>query len=101
MAGPGTLTSWLTRASGLADGRLGLGGITRYRVAALTGHGLPNADLACGASARRCLMAYGAIKMANLVRDHHVDPAALLGHKGTRSNVRPRPAWRQIPAAAA
>jgi hypothetical protein len=45
------LTSWLTRASGLADGRLGLGGITRYRVAALTGHGLPKAELACGASA--------------------------------------------------
>jgi hypothetical protein len=53
------------------------------------------------AEARRCLMAYGAIKMANLVRDHHVDPVAPLGHKGTRSNVRPRPARRQIPAAAA
>jgi hypothetical protein len=49
--GSGYLTSWLTRASGLANGRLGLGGITRYRVAALTGHGLPNAELACGASA--------------------------------------------------
>jgi hypothetical protein len=34
------------------------------------------------AEARRCLMAYGAIKMANLVRDHHVDPVAPLGHKG-------------------
>jgi hypothetical protein len=50
MAGPAN-TSWLTRASGLADGRLGLGGITRYRVAALSGHGLPSAELACGASA--------------------------------------------------
>jgi hypothetical protein len=27
----------------------------------------------------------GAIKMANLVRDHHVDPVAPLGHKGTRA----------------
>ncbi len=53
------------------------------------------------AEARRCLMAYGAIKMVNLVRDHHVDPVAPLGRKGTRSNVRPRPARRQIPAAAA
>src|SRR5215472_2222589 len=33
------------------------------------------------AEARRCLMAYGAIKMANLVRDHHGDPVAPLGHK--------------------
>jgi hypothetical protein len=53
------------------------------------------------AEARRCLVAYGAIKMVNLVRDHHVDPVAPLGRKGTRSNVRSRPARRQIPAAAA
>ena len=53
------------------------------------------------AEARCCRMADGAIKMVNLVRDHHVDPVAPLGHKGTRSNVRLRPARRQIPAAAA
>jgi hypothetical protein len=53
------------------------------------------------AEARRCFMAYGAIKMVNLVRDHHVDPVAPLGHRGTRSNVRPRRARRQSPAAAA
>ena len=53
------------------------------------------------AEARRCLIADGAIKMVNLVRDHHVDRVAPLGHTGTRSNVRPRPARRQIPAAAA
>lgn len=47
----GYLTSWLTRASGLDDGRLGLGGIIRYWVAALTRHGVPKAELACGASA--------------------------------------------------
>jgi hypothetical protein len=58
--GSGYLTSWLTRASGLANGRLGLGGITRYRVAALTGHGLPNAELACGASA--CTPDYPALR---------------------------------------
>jgi hypothetical protein len=42
----------------------------------------PKHDAAHG---RRC------IKMVILVRDHHVDPAAPLGHKGTRSNVRLRP----------
>jgi hypothetical protein len=37
--GSGYLTSWLTRASGLADCRLGLGGITRYRVLRSPGTG--------------------------------------------------------------